>query len=275
MKTVTSRHNPLVARFRAAARRKSGRDSILLDGRRLIEEALQAGLHVTVAAATRAAADSEAGPLLATLESRGVAVHLVTESVMGAISPMATPSGLAALAARPSAGLADAVSNRPQLLAMPVDVQDPGNLGAIVRAAEGAGATGIVVAGASADPFGWKALRGAMGSVFRLPVAVERDPGAAAAAIQSAGIALVAAVPTGGRPPSELDLARPAAIMIGGEGPGLSANLIERADSIVTIPMRAPVESLNVAVAAALLLFEAARQRSVGSICSQTADRMS
>lgn len=142
------------------------------------------------------------------------------------------------------------------------DVQDPGNVGAIVRVAEGAGASGVIVAGQSADPDGWKALRGSMGSALRLPihhVAEVRD--AVAAAATHHGAQVVATVPHGGALLFHAQLAGPTALLIGGEGAGLSPDIIERADVRVTIPMTAPVESLNAAVAAAVLLNEARRQR--------------
>jgi RNA methyltransferase, TrmH family len=142
-----------------------------------------------------------------------------------------------------------------------VGVQDPGNLGAIVRVAEAAGASGVIAAGACADPFGWKALRGSMGSSLRLPVAVTADAGEAIGAARRAGYRLVATVPRGGQGLFEVSLSGPIAFLVGGEGPGLPAAVIESADDRITIPMEGAVESLNSAVAAALLVYEAYRQR--------------
>jgi len=142
-----------------------------------------------------------------------------------------------------------------------VDVQDPGNLGAIIRAADAGGATGVIAAGASADPFGWKALRGAMGSAFRLAVVREPDVQAACARVRDAGLALVATAAAGGQPPDILDLSGPIALVLGSEGRGLDTALMDAADARASIPMRAGVDSLNVAVTAALLVYEARRQR--------------
>jgi TrmH family RNA methyltransferase len=142
-----------------------------------------------------------------------------------------------------------------------VDVQDPGNVGAIARTAEAAGATGLVLCGASADPFGWKALRGSMGSLLRLPVAGGVAWPDAVGAARAAGIALVATLPRGGQALDEADLGGPVAFLLGGEGPGLPPGVTAAADLTVSIPMQPPVESLNVSVAAALLVYEAARQR--------------
>lgn len=141
------------------------------------------------------------------------------------------------------------------------DLQDPGNVGAIVRAAEACGATGIVCGQRTADPFGWKALRGSMGSSFRLPIAIKQPLDEALATARANGLRILATVARGGTTLPDCDLRKPAAILLGGEGGGLPATLIAQADERLSIPMQAPVESLNVSVAAALVVYEATRQR--------------
>ncbi|HUG54187.1 MAG TPA: RNA methyltransferase, partial [Vicinamibacteria bacterium] len=130
------------------------------------------------------------------------------------------------------------------------------------RSAEAAGATGAYLAAGTADPFSWKALRGAMGAAFRLPhvrgLAVEE----ALARIRRHGVTILAAVPAGGQRHDEADLTGPVALLLGPEAAGLDAGLAAGADGRVSIPMAGEAESLNVASAAAVLLFEAARQRS-------------
>ena len=147
------------------------------------------------------------------------------------------------------------------LVLIAIDVQDPGNLGAIVRVAEAAGATGLVAAGGSANPFGWKALRGSMGSAFRLPIASEISADEAVAEARRRGCRVIAAVPRDGRPVFGADLTGPIAVLIGGEGHGLSSAVTDAADDRITIPMQPPVESLNAAVTTALIVYEARRQR--------------
>ena len=141
------------------------------------------------------------------------------------------------------------------------DVQDPGNLGAIVRVAEAGAATGVVAAGSCADPFGWKALRGSMGSALRLPVASRGRADDAIARARRHGCRIVATVARGGHLLFDVNLKMPIAVLIGGEGSGLAPSLVAAADERVTIPMQAPVESLNAAVTAALVVYEARRQR--------------
>src|SRR5262249_36962638 len=148
------------------------------------------------------------------------------------------------------------------LVVIAVDVQDPGNVGAMARVAEAGGATGMIVAGATADPFGWKALRGSMGSSLRLPLAIA-DADAALGDARGRGCRILATVPRHGRAIHEVDLRGPIAVVVGGEARGLSPAIVDAADDRVSIPMDEPVESLNVAVAAALIVYEARRQRLV------------
>lgn len=263
---ITSRQNPGVQAFRELVRKHRPPDErMLLDGWHLLIEARQAGVPIERAAfATDRLTQRDIAQLAQALIDSGVEVMAVTTAVMEALSPVRTPSGVVAIGTREAVTL-DAVFGRaPQLVLLAFDVQDPGNLGAMVRAAEAAGATGLIACGASADPFGWKALRGSMGSAFRLPVA-RASVEAALEAARAAGIRILAAVPRVGHPLFETDLRRPTAFLLGSEGSGLPLGLLQQADATLTIPMRAPVESLNVAVAAALLLYEAARQRAAAS----------
>lgn len=259
MDTIASRQNPLVRRFRAAAE-KHGKD-LLLDGAHLIEEAMAASLPIEVVVV----ADDAQGPfteLARRAEASGARVLAVTPGVLNAMSPVRQPSGIVAIGRRQERSLAEALAAAPQMVLMLDEVQDPGNVGAIVRAAEACGATGIVTGHGTADAMGWKALRGSMGSIFRLPVAVRQSLPEAVRAARALGIEILAAVPRDGVALTECDLRRPVAVLLGGEGAGLPDSLAALATSRVTIPMRRPVDSLNVATAAALIAYEAQRQRS-------------
>ena len=235
---------------------------MLLDGVHLVSEALTLGIQLRHAAFTERARTSEEGARLASaLAERGLSIVDVTDSVMEAMSPVSTPSGVIAIADRPGSSLQGTLDHPPQLVVAVVDVQEPGNVGASVRAAEACWATGVVCCGASADAFSAKALRGSMGSALRLPVASGVPVVDAFAAMRARGLRLIATVPSGGVRPNALDLRQPTALLFGGEGAGLTAETVAAADAAVSIPMCAPVESLNVAVAVALLTCEAARQR--------------
>jgi TrmH family RNA methyltransferase len=258
---ITSRHNPIVARFRDAAKRSTPPYlATLLEGPRLIEEALAAGVTLELAAVGSApTTDDRWSPLLRRL-GHATEVVRVSAPVMAALSPVATPSGLVAIATPTPAQFESTVrASQPLVLGL-VGVQDPGNTGAVIRAAEAGGATGVVTV-AGADPYGWKALRGAMGSTLRFPVVCTNDPDGIKAKARARGLRLLAAVPHGGTPTTEADLTSPCLIWLGAEGGGLSAPVMDDADELISVPMRPPVESLNIAVASALIIYEAARQR--------------
>jgi RNA methyltransferase, TrmH family len=258
-RTISSRQNPLVAEFRAAAAHDQQR--VLLDGPHLLREALGAGLDIEVAAFAADLGDTDELDALRQQIPLDRCV-LATRPVLHAMSPARTPSGVVALARRPSASTLAAALGRPDaLLVAAVDVQDPGNTGAIVRAAEAGGATAVVTTSSGADPFGWKALRGAMGSAFRLPLARVSSPAELIAHARSAGLQVVAAIGRSGVPYYDVDLKGPTAVLLGAEGTGLPAAIVDAADLRVSIPMAPQVESLNVAVTAALLVYEARRQR--------------
>ena len=188
-------------------------------------------------------------------------VAVATDQVFAALSPVRTPSGIVAIAHH-HATTADAILEQARLFALVVvDVQDPGNLGSLMRVAEAGGVTGIIVAGESANPFSWKAVRGSMGSVLRLPVARSVSIETVMQDIRRTNTKAIAAVPRDGWAPDAVDWSGRIALLLGGEGPGLSAHVVAGADECVSIPMEAPVESLNVASSAAIIIYAARRAR--------------
>lgn len=257
---IRSRAHPLFRRFRALKEKGAG-ELCLLEGPKLLEEALASGVEVVeAAAAPRAQTAPRAAGVLATLRARGTSVRLLSEDLVAALSEAETSQGLLGLARRPAFD-EDALYRGTPLVVVAVGVQDPGNLGGLLRTAEAAGATGAYLTADSADPFSWKALRGSMGSAFRLPHV--RGLGAAEAVrrLRARSVALLATAADGGVPYDEADLRRPVALLLGSEGAGLPDDLVRAADQRLSIPMQGRVESLNVGVAAGILLFEAARQR--------------
>ncbi len=273
METINSRQNSLVTRFRETTRaRRSARTHLLLDGVRLVADALRSMAEIeTVVVAREALEEPEPGvtALVQACLTSKVAVAAGSGRVMSAISRSASPSRAVALARhRPVTVdelLRRAVSSDGCVLA-PASVQDPGNLGAIVRAADAAGASGVVVSEESADPFGDKALRGAMGSTFRIPVADAGPTHDLAARAIAAGCRVMAASPRGGESLYTVDLRRATVVIVGGEGRGIDPAVADGADRVLSIPMADGVDSLNVAVAAALIAYEARRQRTAGEL---------
>jgi TrmH family RNA methyltransferase len=261
--SISSRQNPFVRRCRDLARRRDARGGdILLDGLHLLSEALAAGVPIAAAAATPHVWRSQDGTsLLRRFEAAGTELFEATTAVIEAASPVRTSSGLVAIGRWHTADADAILCTSPALVVCVVHVQDPGNVGAIVRAAEAAGATGVIVTAGSADPLGWKALRGSMGSAFRLPIAAGVEAVEVCASARDQGVEVVATSPADGVDLYECDLTGPVLVLVGGEGAGLPADVGAVAHLAVRIPMRAPVESLNVAVATGIILFEAHRQR--------------
>ena len=259
---VTSRQNPVVKRFREAARPGRTGGLSLLDGAHLVTEALEAAVPLEVIAFSSELVERRHGELASRCRAAGAQVLTVAPSLLGSMTPVQQPSGVVALARLEPATLPRVLaSGAPPLVLILDRVQDPGNVGAIVRVAEASGASGIIAGPGTADPFGWKALRGSMGSAFRVPIAIASSLGEACLAAHDTGLTLFATVPRDGTPIESAGLGRPCAILLGGEGAGLDPDIMAAADESLTIPMRPPVESLNVSIAAALVLYEAARQR--------------
>lgn len=258
---IASRQNAVVARYRAVAHGDVP-GLLLLDGVHLLQDALAAGVAIEHAAIDIAVVErADISRLIASLRSAGVDLVTATAPVMGALSPVRTPTGIVAIARRPERDIDEFYKGGAPLVVIANDIQDPGNLGAIVRVAEAGGATGVLATGKSADPFGWKGLRGSMGSALRFPVDRVDDIARAVAEARQRGCRIVATVPRDGRSLFDAKLLGATAVLIGGEGPGLPEALTAAADDRVTIPMQSPVESLNAAVSAALIVYEARRQR--------------
>ena len=264
MERISSRQNPLVRRFRELAGGSPAHaHDVLLDGEHLVREALQSRVRIQAAAFRADAPDGRLRALADEIAGAGGHVYPVTTAVLAAMSPVREPSGIVAIASLPRATLESALEGHPQLIFLLHGVQDPGNVGAIVRASEACGATGIVAGEGCADPYGWKALRGSMGSSFRVPVA-NATLLEAAHAVKARKVRVVAAVPRGGESLPAIDLTQAVAILLGGEGAGLPATFLALADQTLSVPMQKPVESLNVSIAAAIIAYEASRQRAGG-----------
>jgi RNA methyltransferase, TrmH family len=258
---IRSRSNPLVRRLRELRDSSRAGQTCLLEGPRLVLEAVRAGVRVLEAAAAgRAERTAPGQEALRALAEHGVVVRRVHDAVLDSLAEAETSQGLLGIAERPRFA-EDQVFGGTPLVVVAVGIQNPGNLGALLRTAEGAGATGAVLAGPTADPLSWKSLRGSMGSAFRLPHLRERSVEGALGRLTSRGLRIAATVARGGLRYEQADLRGPVALLLGNEGSGLPASVEQRADLRLTIPLQPPVESLNVGVAAGILLFEAARQR--------------
>ena len=278
---ITSRENSWLKRFRAALSGERGDNGVLaVEGVRLVEAAL--GSRLLVEALLVSESGARHLPRVAPVLAAEVPVLRISDKLFAGVADTRTPQGIAALVRPRLVTIETLMTGTPLLVAL-VGVQDPGNVGTIVRAAEAFGATGAATCPSegigTADPFGPKALRASAGSALRLPIVVGISPTillaqlrlfqvkvyAAVAASEDSKIQAAQAISPLLRP-WDVDWQGPAAILIGNEGSGLPAALVRAADARVYIPQvaaTAPVgiESLNAAMAASVLLYEALRQR--------------
>ena len=263
MDVISSRHHPIVKEFRELAR--GAEPLMLLDGWHLLGEAAEANVAVEKIAVCGPPTAKET-QIVDRLRRHGALVVEVSGTVLNALSPVNSPTGVVASARIPTVSSATVLSPAPALVLAAAGLQDPGNAGAIIRSAAAAGATGVVLDELSADPWGWKALRASMGSAFHLPVVRSRALGALIKDWKKAGLRIVATGPRDGVSMYDVDFTKPTVVLVGGEGAGLPAEIADAANTRVTIPMQGGVESLNAAVAAAVILYEAQRQRHLTNI---------
>ena len=255
---ITSRQHPIVKEFRDLARGTG--PLMLLDGWHLLGEAAAARVVVEKIAVCGPPTAHEQR-IVDRLRRDGAQLVEVSGTVLNALSPVNSPTGVVASARIPSVASPSVLAPAPALVLAATGLQDPGNAGAIIRSAAAAGATGVVLDELSADPWGWKALRASMGGAFQVPVVRSRALAALIDEWRGSGVRIVATVPRGGRSMYDVDFTAPTAVLLGGEGAGLPEDALREADARVSIPMHGNIESLNVAVAAAVLLYEANRQR--------------
>ena len=309
---ITSRDNRWLKQFRAAfagekprAPGSSAAEIVAVEGPHLVETALRAGIQIAAVLVSETGARHI--PALAEWIPESARLLATSDRLFAQVAATETPQGIAALVHAPQACFDDLVRGVPLVLIM-AGVQDPGNVGTLLRTAEAFGASGAAVCAAwgtgTADPFGPKALRASAGSALRLPVLRGVGAPVLLAQLRVAGVRVYATSPGAsplaeagsasasgaGAPPYagsakqstgresarkpllpwEVNWREPAALLVGNEGAGLPADLMRSSDAVVHIPQAtaheagAPLDSLNAAVAGAILLYEAARQRGLG-----------
>lgn len=273
METIVSSDNRWLKQFRAALRDSGPADGgwIGVEGPKLVEDALQSGLAVAAllfdASGERHRKRLE--PLLHRQEAKPGAppprILQTSNRLFAGVSGTETPQGVAALVRPRASAFDDLLRGGEPLVVVLVEVRDPGNVGTALRSAEAFGATGAVATRGTAFPWAPKSLRASAGSALRLPIVAGMAPPVILAQLRISGLQLVAASSgTAGGPavaPAEFDLCSPLALLIGNEGAGLPPEIERSADARLRIPIASPVDSLNAAVAASVLLYEAARQR--------------
>jgi len=265
LRPVSGRHNQRLKELRLAFRRAelTPQGECAIEGVKLLEEALRSGQHldsVFFSESARALAEK----LLPQIAVRTETL-LLPDALLNSIVPSDAPQGVAALLQLPAftcAQLLERSNNGPFVVA--AGLQDPGNLGTILRSAEAFGAAGVFLTEGTVSPYNWKVLRGSAGSIFRLPF-VRISSAELVPLLRARNVRLLATSSHQGTPLPQISWTLPLAIFIGNEGAGLSRELIREMDQTLAIPQAAQVESLNAGVAASIVLYEAARNRKSSS----------
>jgi TrmH family RNA methyltransferase len=260
VRIVNSKQNSRLKELRRALRtaERTPGGLVGVEGPHLIEEALRAGLRVRCVFAGDGVQHR-----LAQLPLPGdIDVLVLPREILASTFATETPQPVAALVEAPDWTWVHLLPHRktPPLVMVLAGLQDPGNLGTILRSAEAFGANGAVALPGTVSPWNQKAIRASAGSVFRLPV-IQTGVDECFLRLREAGIKVLTTTLRGGTPADAVDFAEPVALLIGNEGGGVPDELAARASGAVTIPCPGPVESLNASVAAGVLLYEAARQR--------------
>jgi len=268
LRRIEGRHNPLVKQLRQAFSRSELTDAgdCAIEGLRILEEAIRSGLRFS-SVFFRESAQDRANRLLPQIGAQ-VETLLLPDKLFDSLVPSESPQGVAALVRLKEFSLDD-VTERLQVgpLVVLAGLQDPGNLGTILRSSEAFGSAGVVLGEGTVSAFNSKVVRASAGSVFRLPIVHGQGKSGTAKLegvsekLRSQGVRLIATSSHKGTPLDQADLASPAAIFFGNEGSGLPRDLMAKMDEVIAIPHAPQVESLNAGVAASIVLYEAARQR--------------
>jgi TrmH family RNA methyltransferase len=265
LRRIEGRHNPLLKQLRQAFSRaqRTAEGDCAIEGLRMLEEAIRSGLRFR-AVFFRESAQDRAERLLPQIGAH-VETLLLPDKLFDASVPSETPQGVAALVRLKEFSLDD-VLEKERLQVGPIvalaGLQDPGNLGTIIRSAEAFGSAGIILGEGTVSPLNAKAVRASAGSIFRLPaVAAAAGLEEVVTRLRTKSVRLIATSSHKGTPLDQADLTGPIAVFIGSEGSGLARGLMTQMDEVVAIPHTAQVESLNAGVAGSIILYEAARQR--------------
>ena len=256
---ISSAANPVVKRMRLLGDRKHRRreGAFVVEGIQPVWQAVEAGADVEVLVVAPDLLGSRTAGMIAAQEAAGVRVARLTGELFARISARDGPSGLAAIVRGRILGLASLPVTPESVFVALHEIGNPGNLGTIIRTADAAGGSGVVLIGAAADPFDPAAVKASMGALFAVPVARAADPAEFLA--WAAGLTVITTSAKARTSFWEAGYARPLALLLGAEGAGLPDDVLAGGDLQVRIPMTGTAESLNLAVAAGLLLYQARR----------------
>jgi TrmH family RNA methyltransferase len=265
LRPVTGRHNAFIKQVRRAFSRGelTAEGECAVEGVRIVEEAIRSGLHLR-AVFFSVSGQSRAGRLLPQLADR-VEALLLSDRLFTSVVPSESPQGVAALVRMKSYALQELFGVETGGLVVAVaGVQDPGNLGTILRSAEAFGASGVLLGENTVCAYNSKVVRASAGSIFRIPL-VKQELETALPVLRKQRLRLLATSSHTGTPVNKAKLSFPLTLLVGSEGRGLPPKIMAQVDEVIAIPHSPKVESLNAGVAASIVLYEAARQRKGGS----------
>jgi RNA methyltransferase, TrmH family len=235
--------------------------AFLIEGVKMVEEALRDDAGVTMVVAAPTLVQHHGKGVLKLAESRGVDILWISERLIDAVSECKTPQPVMAVVRMKRHSEEELLGHTAKLIIVAHLLQDPGNLGTIIRTAEAVGASGVALTENTVDPHNAKAVRASMGSILRLPVIPVGDLSPFLKTCKAKGFQTTATVLTGEKTHFDVDLTKPTVVILGQEGAGLPEDIMAEIDLRVRIPMAETIDSLNVATAAAVILYEALRQR--------------
>jgi TrmH family RNA methyltransferase len=266
----TNPHNPITSKDNATikhlhtlseSKQRKKEQAFLIEGVKMVEEALRDNLGVKMVIASPSLVQHHGKGVLKLAENRSVEVLWISERLMDAIAESKTPQPVMAIVNMKAYSEQGLLANDAGLIVMAHQLQDPGNLGTIIRTAEAVGASGVAITSNTVDPFNPKAIRASMGSILRVPIVHSGDASAFIKTCKQKGFQTAATVLTGRTTHFDMDLKKPTVMVLGQEGAGLPQEIMADIDLQVRIPMASTIDSLNVATAAAVILYEAFRQR--------------
>jgi TrmH family RNA methyltransferase len=259
---ITSAANPLIKRVRLLGERRHRRreGAFVVQGAQPVWQAVEAGADIEVLITAPDLLREPAAGMVADQEARGVRVARLSAPLFARIADREGPTGLAAIIRAHTPGLEALAVRGDSLFVALHDVANPGNLGTIIRTADAAGGAGVILVGQSTDPFDPAAVRASMGALFSVPVVAEPSADAFLAWCRQQGVTVAVTSPAGNGSLWDTEIPRPVAILMGSEGPGLPDDLLSAGDMRLRIPMKGTAESLNLAIATGILLYEAFRQ---------------
>lgn len=260
---ISSKDNSIIKNLRSLAdsRHRKKEQAFLVEGVKIVEEALRDKVGVKMVVASPSLVQHHGRGILKLAEASGVDVVWISERLMDWVSQSKTPQPVMAVVRMKQHTEEALLAHEAGLIVIAHQLQDPGNLGTIIRTAEAVGASGVAITANTVDPYNVKAIRASMGSILRLPVVHVEGISSFIGKCRQRGFQTAATVLTGDRTHFDADLTKPTAMILGQEGAGLPQELMADVDLKIRIPMAETIDSLNVAVSAAVVLYEAMRQR--------------